>query len=38
MDEEICENIDCECYENGYCYYYGKPVVEVTECDETFDE
>ena len=35
-NEIICGNLDCEYYENGYCWGYGWPVKELEDdaCDE----
>lgn len=33
-NEFICGCIECEYYENGYCWGYAWPVENVKECDE----
>ncbi len=33
-NENKCENLECESYENGYCWGYGLPVKDVKNCIE----
>lgn len=33
-NEFICDCIECEYYENGYCWGYAWPVENIKECDE----
>lgn len=33
-NEFICQNIECDYYENGYCWGHGWPVKNIKECSE----